>query len=137
MSAAENKQIVQAMYAALERGSLRGYFAPMADDVRLTVLGTTRFSGTWTSKADYERLLRSLTPLFDGRIILAPANFIAEGDYVVAQLRGASTTVAGRPYNNWYCIVFQFTARDGQEGQKIIEIMQYLDTELVTATFGK
>lgn len=131
MSAAENKQIIQTMYAELAKGNLWAYLAPLADDVRFILYGTTRFSGTFTGKATYEQLLRDLTPLFQGRAILTPVNFIAEGDYVVAELRGKSTTATGKPYNNTYCIVFRFA------NGKVQEIMEYLDTELVTATFGQ
>ncbi|MGH7966603.1 MAG: nuclear transport factor 2 family protein [Candidatus Binatia bacterium] len=119
------------MYAELAKGNLWKYLAPLADDVRLTIIGTTRFSGTFTGKATYEQLLRDLTPLFDGRVILTPVNVIAEGDSVVVELRGKSTTATGKPYNNTYCLVFRFA------NGKVQEIMEYLDTELVTATFGK
>jgi len=131
MSAAENKQTIQTMYVELAKGNLRGYLAPMADDVRLTILGATRFSGTFTGKTTYEKLLRDLTPLFDGRAILTPDTFIAEGDYVVVQLHGQSTTATRKPYNNTYCMVFRFASG------KVQEIMEYLDTELVTTVFGR
>jgi uncharacterized protein len=131
MGAEENKQIVENMYARLAEGRLRPYLEPMAEDVRLTIIGRTEYSGKWTGKASYEKLLRSLPPLFKGRPpLLMPENFIAEGDYVVAQLRGESTSANGEPYNNRYCMVFRFA-----EG-KIQEITEYLDTELMTEVFG-
>jgi ketosteroid isomerase-like protein len=39
--------------------------------------------------------------------LLKPENFIAEDDYVVAQLRGESASAEGKPYNNRYCMVFR------------------------------
>jgi ketosteroid isomerase-like protein len=131
MSAAENKEIVQTMYAELAKGNLWKYLAPLAEDVRFSLIGATRFSGTFTGKTTYEKLLRDLTPLFDGRAILTPINFIAEGDSVVVELRGKSTTATGKPYNNTYCIVFRFA------NGKVQEIKEYLDTELVTTLFGR
>jgi uncharacterized protein len=131
MSAAENKQVVQTMYAELAKGHLWKYLAPLADDVRFSLIGATRFSGTFTGKTTYEKLLRDLTPLFDGRAILTPINFVAEDDHVVVELRGKSTTATGKPYNNTYCIVFRFA------NGKVQEIMEYLDTELVTTLFGR
>jgi len=103
MSAADNKQIVQNMYASLAEGRLRPYLEPMADDLLFTIIGTTKYSGTFIGKATYEKLLRSLPALFKGRVPLhKPENFIAEGDYVIAQLRGESTSADGKPYNNRY-----------------------------------
>jgi uncharacterized protein len=131
MGAAENKQVVQTMYVELAKGRLRPYLEPMADDLRLTIIGTTKYSGTINGKAAYEKLLRSLPPLFEGRApLLTPENFIAEGDYVVAQLRGESTSVKGKPYNNAYCMVFRFA------NSKIQEIIEYLDTELINTVFS-
>src|SRR5258707_15361731 len=131
MGAAENKRIVQEMYARLAEGRLRPYLEPMADDLRLTIIGTTKYSGAFTGKATYEKLLRALPPLFEDRVpLLTPENFIAEGDYVVVQLRGESTSVKGKPYNNAYCMVFRFA------NDKIQEITEYLDTELMTTVFG-
>jgi len=131
MGAVENKRIVQEMYARLAEGRLRPYLEPMADDLRFTLIGTTKYSGTFTGKATYEKFLRALPPLFEGRVPrLTPENFIAEGDYVVVQLRGESTSVKGKPYNNAYCMVFRFA------NGKIQEITEYLDTELITTAFG-
>jgi ketosteroid isomerase-like protein len=131
MGAAENKKIVQTMIAELAEGHLRRYLEPMADDMRFTTIGTTNYSGTLT-KAEYEKLLRSFPPMFKDRPpLLTPDNFIAEGDYVVAQMHGKSTTIDGKPYNNTYCFVYRFA------NGKIQEIMEYLDTELIANVFGR
>ena len=55
---------------------------------------------------------------------------IAEGDYVVAQTSGTAETLDGRPYNNTYCWIMKL--RDG----KIVEVTEFMDTELVTSVFG-
>lgn len=55
---------------------------------------------------------------------------MAEGDFVVAQVRGQARKKDGTPYNNTYCHVFRL--RDG----KIIAVNEYMDTELITAVFG-
>jgi ketosteroid isomerase-like protein len=87
MGATENKQIIQNTYTRLAEGRLRLYLEPMADDVRLTIIGTTKHSSTFDDKVNYEKLLRSLPPLFKGRApLLTVENLIARGDYVVAQV---------------------------------------------------
>ena len=55
----------------------------------------------------------------------------AEDDRVVIEARGEAQTKDGRPYNNSYCIVV--TVRDG----KVAQVREYLDSELVTAVFGR
>ena len=46
-------------------------------------------------------------------------------------MRAGRKTKTGNDYNNTYCIVYKVL--DG----KIKEITEYLDTELVTAAFGR
>ena len=45
--------------------------------------------------------------------------------------RGKSGTKSGKRYDNEYCWVYRLS------GGKIVEINEYLDTELVTAAFGR
>ena len=64
------------------------------------------------------------------RITTVAHRFIAEGDHVAVEARGANTTKAGRPYCNSYCFVFRVA--DG----KLAEVTEYMDSELVTAVLG-
>lgn len=132
MSISENKQVVQDFYEAANRGDTQGFMNQLADDVRWTNIGSTKYSGTCVGKDELTTKL--LLPLFGqlkNGIAAIIQNIIAEGDFVAVQLNGKAETKDGRPYNNTYCHVF--TIRDG----KIIEVMEYMDTELVTAVFGK
>jgi ketosteroid isomerase-like protein len=132
MGAAENKQLIQSMFAELSRGNGAGYLDRLADDVKFTIMGTTKYSGTYRGKQDVvNRLLTPLMNELDGGLEVTPDAFIAEGDTVVMQGRGRSKTKSGEPYNNSYCQVFRIA--DG----KVREITEYLDTELVTQAFGK
>ncbi len=132
MGSAENKEIVRNMFAELSKGNPEGFLGKMADDVRFTVQGTTKFSGTSTSKQELlSKVLGPLSAQLEGGITITPDNFIAEGDYVVMQARGKSNTKAGGTYNNTYCQVFRLA------NGKVQEVTEYLDTELVTKAFGK
>jgi|SRR5208282_3256942 len=130
MGAAENKQVIRNMWAA---GSLDGFLSGFADDVHYTIIGTTKFSGTFTGKQDV--VSRALLPLMSeletpGSMVTD--NLIAEGDYVVQQGRGIGRKAkSGQAYNNTYCFVYRIA--DG----KIREVTEYCDTELVTRAFGK
>jgi uncharacterized protein len=131
MSIAENRRIVQAFYDAGNRGDTEGFLGLLAKDISWTNIGSMKFSGTYVGKD--ELTARLIGPLFgqlkDG-ITATIHNMIAEGDFVVVQLTGQAETKEGRPYNNTYCHVFRI--RDGE----IVEVTEYLDTELVTSVFG-
>lgn len=132
MGAAENKQLIQNMFAELAKGNAEAFLSAMADDVRFTIIGTTKYSGTCNGKHELiEKVLKPLTAQLEGGITITPENFIADGDYVVMQARGKATTKTGKPYNNTYCQVFRIA------NGKVQEVTEYLDTELVTAAFGK
>ncbi len=132
MSAAENKEIVRNMFAELSKGNSQAFLEKMADDVRFTIIGTTKYSGTCNGKQELvNKVLMPLSAQLEGGLTITPDNFIAEGDYVALQARGNSRTKSGGTYNNTYCQVFRIT--DG----KVQEVTEYLDTELVTKAFGK
>jgi len=132
MGAAENKQLIQNMFAELSKGNAEAFLGSMADDVRFTIIGTTKYSGTFNGKQELvAKLLGPLTAQLEGGISLTPDNFIAEGDYVAMQARGKATTKTGKSYNNTYCQVFRIAKG------KVQEVTEYLDTELVTSAFGE
>ncbi|HVN90928.1 MAG TPA: nuclear transport factor 2 family protein [Candidatus Binataceae bacterium] len=132
MGAAENKEIVRNMFAELSKGNPQGFLDKMADDVKFTVQGTTKYSGTCSSKQELlTRVLGPLSSQLEGGLAITPYNFIAEGDYVVMQANGKSNTKAGGTYNNSYCQIFKLA------NGKVQEVVEYLDTELVTKAFGK
>ena len=130
MGAAENKEVVRRMG---EAKGLDAMLATMADDVRWTIIGTTKWSGTMNGKQEIvNRLLKPIFAELESPGSSTVDNVIAEGDYVVVQQHASGRmTKLGKPYNNTYCIVFKVV--DG----KIKEINEYCDTELITAAFGR
>ena len=54
----------------------------------------------------------------------------ADGDCVVVEHTGRNETPDGRRYDNNYCWVLRF------EDGRIQEVREYMDTQLVTDTFG-
>ena len=132
MGATENKKLIETMFAELSRGNLAGYLDRLADDVRFTIMGTTKFSGTFNGKDEVvQKLLTPLGSQLEGGLAITVDNLVAEGDTVVMQARGRSTTKSGKPYNNSYCQIFRV------EGGKVKAMTEYLDTELVTQAFGR
>ncbi len=132
MGAAENKKLMQDMFAELGKGNGDAFLGNMADDIEFTIIGSTKYSGTFKGKKDLaEKLLGPLNAQLEGGITITPENFIADGDTVAMQAKGKSTTKSGKSYDNTYCQVFTF--KDG----KVQRVTEYLDTELVTTAFGK
>jgi uncharacterized protein len=132
MSAAENKELIRNMFAELSKGNAQAFMDKMADDVRFTIIGTTKFSGTCNGKQEFiNKVLAPLGAQLEGGLTLTPDNFIAENDYVAMQARGNSRTKSGGTYNNTYCQIFRIA------NGKVQEVTEYLDTELVTRAFGK
>jgi ketosteroid isomerase-like protein len=132
MGAAENKQFMQHIVAEFAKGNPEPFLEHMAEDFRWTIIGTTKFSGTFQGKqAVIDQLLTPLMAQLEGPIRVTADRFIAEDDSVVMQGHGTATTKTGKPYNNTYCIVWRIA-----QG-KLQEMTEYLDTELVTAAFGQ
>ncbi|NNL85303.1 MAG: nuclear transport factor 2 family protein [Myxococcales bacterium] len=125
-----NKAIIEQMYAALADHKPEGFLSCLAEDVRWTIIGTTRFSKTYDGKAQLVAgLLEPFMAELDGHPTITPKRLIAEGEFVAMQSEGLARTVHGKDYNNTYCHVFRI--RDGL----VSEVTEYLDTELITHAF--
>ena len=132
MSTAEqNKQLVIEMFEALGRGDYPAYEKHLADDLTITMIGDTVFSGTHTKEEFKKKVAERALALIPGGVPNTPTRFIAEGDTVVIQAYGRSTTTDGRPYNNELCLVWTF--KDG----KLARAVEYFDTALVQRVFGE
>lgn len=131
MPAEDNKRLMQKVFDELARGNSAALIEVLADDVDWLVTGTTKFSGTYHSKATLMNEL--IVPLFSqlaDQFVMTGDRFIADENYVVVEARGKATTKAGSSYNNKYCWVFRM------EDGKVKEVTEYMDTHLVVTTFG-
>jgi ketosteroid isomerase-like protein len=128
----ENKELMQAIFSELASGNSRPFVEAMADDIRWTVTGQTKWSRTYEGKQSVlTELLGTLRSRIADRVRTVAHRFIAEGDFVVVEARGQNTTKEGVPYNNTYCFVFRL-ARG-----RVHEVTEYMDTELVTAALSE
>ena len=131
MSATENKQLLQNICSELSKGNGKPFVESLADDFCWTIIGSTKWSGTYRGKqAVLSELLRPLFAQFADQYTNTAHRFIAEDDFVVVECRGRVTTKSGAPYNNTYCWICRVA--DG----KLQELTEYLDTELVKAALG-
>src|SRR5437899_2367308 len=117
MTTDENKQLLQHAFAELANGNGRPFVDSFADDVRWTIVGTTKWSRTYEGKQRVlDELLRPLRERMAGPVKIAAHRFLADEDCVVVEARGEATTKTGRAYNNTYCWIFRL------DGGKVREI---------------
>jgi uncharacterized protein len=131
MSSSDNKQAIVNAYASMAAGNPAPYLDLLSDDISITMFGDHRFARTFKGRDDiYSNLFGPIREVLDGSIRMNVTNATAENDLVVVEARGEAQTKDGRSYKNTYCFVFRF------EDGKIIESREYMDTQLVKATFG-
>lgn len=126
MTSAENKSILQHVFAETAKGNGRPFVAALAQDVTWTIIGSTPWSRTYRGKAELLKdLLGPLSAQLANPNVITAHSFIAEGDQVVVEGRGHNTTKAGQAYNNRYCWVFRLS--DGL----VVDLVEYTDTALI------
>jgi uncharacterized protein len=131
MSAAENKKLVQQIYADSANRSGTTFVDNIAEDVSWIVTGQYSWSGAYKGKdAILNGLLGHLRTLLTDRTRTVAFNFIAEGDYVVVETKGDNVTKTGDRYDNEYCMVWRL------ENGRIKEIKEYCDSALVERVLG-
>ncbi len=109
------------------------FFRRVADNVDWTVEGTHPLAGRYTSKkafneATFDRLGRLMR---DGTRLEVRHLFV-DGATTIAELRAASTTLDGAPYDNTLCWVCRFDS--AEVGATIVEVRAYLDSAMVSWT---
>ena len=125
MSATQNKQLLQAVFAELAQGNGQPFVAAMADDFCWEIPGTSSWSRRWEGKqAVRNDLFKPLFAQFATPYTNRALRFIAEDDIVVVECRGSVKTVRGDDYNNSYCYVCRF------DGGRLRELTEYMDTAL-------
>ena len=131
MGTAENKDLIEHIFAGLEIGDGRLLFESMTEDFRWIIPGTTKWSKVYEGReAVANELMRPLRAKIEGRVKTKAQRIIADGDFVAVEARGDNVTRAGEPYCNTYCFVFRF-----EEG-RLREVTEYQDTELATRVLG-
>jgi ketosteroid isomerase-like protein len=123
MGETENRRLMQRIFAGLAEGDGQPLAESLADDFRRTIIGTTKWSGTYDGKQTVlNELFRPLLAQFADTYTNTPQRFVAAGDCVVVECRGRATTTDRKPYHNTYCWVCQI------EDGKLQALTEYCDT---------
>lgn len=132
MSAAENKKLMEDIFASVAVGERGVLVDSLADDVTMTVTGQYSWSQTFRGKpALLSGLYGHLRTLLVEPRRTIPIRFIADGDFVVVEAKGDMVTKAGVRYDNDYCLIYRLA------NGKIVEIREYLDSALCERVLGK
>jgi len=131
MGTLEKKETIRRIYAALENGDRSVFGASVQPDYVWRLAGQSSWSKRFAGHEDVRaNLLKPLYALFATQYRARAVNLVAEGDHVVAEIRGDVQTRTGKRYDNEYCFVFRFC--DGG----IAEIVEYGDTDLIERALG-
>ncbi|QCI66733.1 nuclear transport factor 2 family protein [Phreatobacter stygius] len=131
MNPSDNKAILKTVFDALAEGNSRPFVDSMAEEFRWTMAGESQWSRTYDGKAAVmDQLFPLLRARIEGRTRTIAQRFIADGDLVVVEARGANMAKDGRPYRNHYCFVFRLA------GGKLVELTEYMDTEMAITVLG-
>jgi uncharacterized protein len=124
MGVAENKTLVLGFVEALSSGNLEAAKAALADEATWWIPGSLPVSGTHKGKqAIFEDFFGRAQALFEpNSLSIQVRNAIGEGEYVAVEWVARGKTVQGRPYENYYHLMFE--VRNNQ----IQAVREYVDT---------
>jgi ketosteroid isomerase-like protein len=131
MGAADNKKLVQQVFADSANRSGTTFADNLAEDASWVVTGQYSWSHEFRGRdAIQTGLMGHFRSFFAERPRTLAFNFIADGDYVAVEARGDNVTKTGQRYDNHYCLVFKI------ENGKIKQIKEYCDSTLVERVLG-
>ncbi len=126
---ADNRRLVEGIFAELERKNSQPFVDAMSDDVVWRIAGSSIWSRTFRGKASVlEELLGPVRAQLVERVHLTMRRIVADGDLVVVEAQGRAAAKTGKRYDNEYCFVYRLA------GGKIVEVTEHIDTDLACST---
>ena len=127
MDTESNRRRVTEAFAAMEEDQdWRPFFALVDPAVQWTVIGDTWISGTYDGLAAFRDCMRAIGEVVREPVRVTVRNIFADGAHVIVLWDGAARTRHGDAYDNRYVWIFRF------DGDRIVEVTAYLDTDLIT-----
>jgi uncharacterized protein len=130
MSAADNKKLMQTIFAAMAAGDRKLFGDSLAEDVTMTVTGQYSWSQTFRGKQSVVNDLHGYVSSLLTHRRTVPFRFIADDEWVAVEARGDMVTKAGERYDNHYCLIYRIV------GGMIREIREYQDSALCERVLG-
>lgn len=126
----KEKKLITDIIHALSDGNDQPFLDAMHDEIRWSWMGSGDLSKTFIGKrAVLNELWRSVRTDIVQPFRVVPNLIIAEEEYVIVECTGENTAANGKKYHNRYCWIMKVIEN------RIMEIREYMDTELVRKTF--
>lgn len=122
MGTSTNRMIVEQFWQDFSRGDYGAALSRLDDGATWWVGGNTPISGLY-DKAAFAKVLEGVSEVLDGPLSIIPTGFTVEGDRVAVEAVSDGVARDGAVYRNEYHFLFVF------EGEKVIAVKEYLDTE--------
>ena len=117
--------------SAMEQGRVGPLLDAMHDDVVWHWRGAAQWSRSFTGRqVVIDVLFGGATDSLGAGSSVTLHHVHADGEVAVVEHTGHNELPDGRSYDNNYCWVVRFDAG------RIVEVREYMDTQLVTETFG-
>jgi ketosteroid isomerase-like protein len=124
------KKLITDVMKALSEGRDQPFLDAMHDEMQWVWMGSGGLSRAFIGKsAVLNELWKSVRADIVQPFKVMPRLIVADHEYVVVECSGDNTATNGKEYHNRYCWVMRI--RDN----RIIELREYMDTELVRKTF--
>src|SRR5271154_1535309 len=120
---------IRQIFKALETGDGPAFFAPVADNVDGTVMGTHPLAGHYRSKADYAGTFVKLGKVLPHGAQLHVEHVVVKDDEAVVELRSLATAINAMRFDNRYRMVLAF------DGETIVRGRSYVDSAMVARLF--
>jgi uncharacterized protein len=130
MGAAENRKLMETIFAGVAAGDRALFVDSLADDVTMTVTGQYSWSQTFHGKESVLRDLYAYVASLLKQRRTVPFRIIADEEWVAVEARGDMVTHSGERYDNHYCLTYRI------ENGKICEIREYQDSTLCESVLG-
>ncbi len=119
------KAHVETLFRNLETGSREAFFAALADDVQVTIMGKHTLAATYKGKQEFlTKAHGRINKIRDPNVPLkiTVRNVLVAGDHGIVEMHSISKALNGMPIENTYCWICRF------DGGKIVEVRAYTDS---------
>ena len=124
-------ELVNQALEMLKKGDFEPYETLLDDNMHFKMIGQTILSGETHNKNELLSTVGKLMDYLEAPIQLQVREVIDGGDTVVSIAQGKSISKKGEAYNNEYCHVWKV------KNNKIVELTEYLDTEMLAQILCK
>jgi ketosteroid isomerase-like protein len=127
----QNRNIIEEIFTALSNGNDEPLLAAMADEMTWNWKGSLNWTKSFKGKDEVVNgLWRSVRENIKKPYKVNVHRIIGETEFFAVEMTGRNTTSTDKRYENNYCWVCHM------KNGKLVEINEYMDTELVSLAFG-